>query len=120
MIKNIKIIEDAAHALGAKYKGKPIGSISDFTAFSFQAIKHLTTGDGGALCCKNENHYKAAKNNRWFGIDRENSQISKLGERKYDVKRVGYKYHMNDISASLGLAGLLEIKDVLKKRNSLF
>src|ERR1035437_1301322 len=69
----LKVIEDAAHAVGASYKGDSIGTISDFTAFSFQAIKHLTTGDGGALCCKETKDYLGAKHKRWFGIDRENS-----------------------------------------------
>ena len=55
---NISVIEDAAHALGATYNGEPIGSISRFTVFSFQAIKHLTTGDGGALCCIDEKDAK--------------------------------------------------------------
>jgi perosamine synthetase len=103
---NLYVIEDAAHALGATYKDKPIGSISDFTAFSFQAIKHLTTGDGGALCCKSKNHFNEARNRRWFGIDRENSHPSILGERVFDIKKVGFKYHMNDLSAALGLGNL--------------
>ena len=70
----IPIIEDAAHAMGAKYKNKPIGSISDFTTFSFQAIKHFTTGDGGMLSIKNRKLLNKAKRIRWFGINRENKQ----------------------------------------------
>ena len=116
---NLIVIEDAAHALGATYKGKPIGSISDFTCFSFQAIKHLTTGDGGALCCLNEKHYKEAKNKRWFGIDRDNSKSSILGEREYDIKELGFKYHMNDLAAALGLANLEDINMVLKRRREI-
>ena len=57
----IPLIEDAAHALGATYNGKPIGSISDFTMFSFQAIKHITTADGGMLCIKDKKLIKKAK-----------------------------------------------------------
>jgi perosamine synthetase len=102
----LAVIEDAAHALGAVYKGKPIGSISRFTVFSFQAIKHLTTGDGGALCCLRETDNRTAMIRRWFGIDRANSQASILGERIYDIDVVGYKYHMNDLAASLGLGNL--------------
>lgn len=113
---NLAVIEDAAHALGATYKGKPIGSISRYTAFSFQAIKHLTTGDGGALCCLNDNDKYQAKRRRWFDIDRENSTPDLLGERVYDAVSIGYKYHMNDIAAAIGL-GNLEIFDSILKRH---
>ena len=112
---DLTVIEDAAHALGATYKGKPIGSISDFTAFSFQAIKHLTTGDGGALCCIDENHYREARNRRWFGIDRENSKPGILGERVFDIVKTGFKYHMNDLAAALGLGNLEDFLERLKR-----
>lgn len=113
------IIEDAAHALGAIYKKKPIGSISDFTCFSFQSIKHLTTGDGGAICCLNNKYYKEARNKRWFGIDRENSELSILGERKYDIAELGYKYHLNDFAAALGLANLEDFDFILNRRREI-
>lgn len=110
------VIEDAAHALGATYKEKPIGSISQFTAFSFQAIKHLTTGDGGALACLNDHDAQKAFSLRWFGIDRANSQPSTLGERIYDITEVGYKYHMNDFAAALGLGNLEDFPERLLHR----
>ena len=68
---NIRVIEDAAHAFGAKRKDKRIGSFGDFVCFSFQAIKHITTGDGGALLCGNEDDFIRAKKLKWFGIDRD-------------------------------------------------
>jgi perosamine synthetase len=104
--RGIAVIEDAAHALGATYKGRPIGAISRFTAFSFQAIKHITTGDGGALCCRAEADEKDARIRRWFAIDRANAQPSILGERIYDADRAGYKYHLNDLGAAIGLGNL--------------
>jgi perosamine synthetase len=113
---NLMVIEDAAHAIGATYKGKPIGSISDFTCFSFQAIKHITTGDGGALCCINDNIARQGVVRRWFGIDRANAQPSILGERQYDIANVGYKYHLNDYAAALGLANLEGFEERLKQR----
>lgn len=116
---NLAVVEDAAHALGATYKGKPIGSVSRFTAFSFQAIKHLTTGDGGALCCLNKKDYKLAKNLRWFGIDRFGAKQSILGERIYDVDRVGYKYHMNNIAAAIGLGNIADIFKILERRRQI-
>jgi perosamine synthetase len=110
---NLIVIEDAAHAIGAKYKGKAIGTISDYTAFSFQAIKHLTTGDGGALCCLNNDNYYNAKRRRWFDIDRDNSSPSILGERVYNATNIGYKYHMNDIAAAIGIGNLNTLPKIL-------
>ncbi len=112
--KNLIVIEDAAHALGATYKNKIIGNISDYTCFSFQAIKHLTTGDGGAICVSDENNIINAKKKRWFGINRENLEMSFLGERTYNVTELGFKYHLNDYAAALGLANLLSIQKRLK------
>lgn len=112
----LAVIEDAAQALGARYKSKPIGSISRFTAFSFQAIKHLTTGDGGMLCCLNEEDYHAARIRRWFGIDRENAKPSILGEREYDISSVGYKYHLNNVGAAIGLGNLSDFQQRFARR----
>ncbi len=113
---NLVVIEDAAHAIGATYKNKPIGSISDFTCFSFQAIKHITTGDGGAVCVKDSDLAKEALVRRWFGINREQSTMSSLGERDYNIEKIGYKYHLNDYAAALGLANLTNFKERLSRR----
>ncbi|MBI3935239.1 MAG: DegT/DnrJ/EryC1/StrS family aminotransferase [Acidobacteria bacterium] len=113
---NLAVIEDAAHALGATYKGRPVGALSRFTAFSFQAIKHLTCGDGGALCCVDEADACTALVRRWFGIDRANSKPSILGEREYDIGAVGYKYHMNDLTAAVGLGNLDDFQTRLARR----
>lgn len=111
----LTVIEDAAHALGATYKNQPIGSLSDFTVFSFQAIKHLTTGDGGAVCCLTDENEKELARRRWFNIDRDHAKPSILGEREYNSDSIGYKYHLNDLSASLGLANLPDLKNNLEK-----
>ena len=100
------VVEDAAHSPGATYRGQAIGSISDYTCFSFQAIKHLTTGDGGALCARDPERAREVFRRRWFGIDRARSPVSELGERDYDLIDVGYKYHLSDYAAALGLANL--------------
>lgn len=112
---NIAVIEDAAHALGAKYKELSIGEVSDFTCFSFQAIKHVTTGDGGAICCNDSLHYMKALKLRWFGIDRANSKQTILGEREYDIDEMGFKYHLNDYGAALGLANLENFTERLQR-----
>lgn len=114
---NIPIIEDAAHALGATYKGKKIGEISAFTMFSFQAIKHMTTGDGGMLVVQDKNLVAKGERIRWFGIDRSNKQ---KGTWENDIWEVGYKYQMTDIGAALGLTALQEFDEVLTHRQRLF
>jgi perosamine synthetase len=115
----LTVIEDAAHALGATYKNRSIGSISRFTAFSFQAIKHLTTGDGGALCCVDTSDAQEGFNRRWFGIDRANSRASVLGERVYDISTLGYKYHMNDLAAAVGLGNIEDFAQRLARRQQI-
>ncbi len=114
---NIPVIEDAAHALGATYRGKPVGSLSDFTMFSFQAIKHITTGDGGMLVVRDRALAPKAERIRWFGIDRSNKQ---KGTWENDIWEVGYKYQMTDIAAALGLAALREFDQTLAHRQRLF
>lgn len=113
----IPVIEDAAHALGATYEGKPIGSVSPFTMFSFQAIKHITTGDGGMLVVHEDEIAKKGERIRWFGIDRSNKQ---KGTWENDIWEVGYKYQMTDISAAMGLAALEEFDETLAYRQKLF
>ena len=113
------VIEDAAHALGASYRGQAIGAISDYTCFSFQAIKHLTTGDGGALCALDPVKADDVFRRRWFGIDRAHSPISETGERQYDLTEVGFKYHLSDYAAALGLANLNGLQERMAYRRQL-
>jgi perosamine synthetase len=101
----VPLIQDNAHALGATYEGSPLSRFRGFSCYSFQAIKQLSTGDGGALVCDDWD-YERAKRLRWFGIDRENDKADETGERVYNLKEIGYKYHMNDYSAALGLGNL--------------
>ena len=114
---NIPVIEDAAHAIGATYNGKPIGSISDFTMFSFQAIKTITTGDGGMLVVRDKDLVAKGERVRWFGIDRSNKQ---KGTWENDIWEVGYKYQMTDIAAAMGLVGLKLFDKTLAYRQGLF
>jgi perosamine synthetase len=113
----LAVIEDAAHALGATYRGKPVGSIGPITCFSFQAIKHLTTGDGGLVCVSTSEDYEQAVRLRWFGIDRFKRKPSILGEPVWNVTELGYKYHMNDVAAAIGLGNLEDLDWILQRRH---
>jgi dTDP-4-amino-4,6-dideoxygalactose transaminase len=113
----IPVIEDAAHAVGASYRGRSVGCLSDFTAFSFQAIKHITTGDGGLLSMQDTQLLPKAKRLRWFGIDREGKQQATWDN---DIHEIGYKYQMTDISATMGLGALAEWDETAAQRRSLF
>ena len=110
---SLKTIEDAAHAFGAEFKEEKIGNHSDFVMFSLQAIKHMTTVDGGLLLCKNREDYNRGKLLRWYGIDRE--QKRKDFRCEEDVIEYGYKYHMNDIAATIGIEQLKYIDDIVEK-----
>lgn len=112
---NIKVIEDAAHAFGV---GDSIGGCiqSDFCCFSLQAIKLLTAGDGGILCCRSQNDYEKALRLRWFGMDKKNVVRNALGERATNVRELGYKYHLNDFAAALALGNLDNLATDLNKR----
>jgi len=114
---NLKVIEDAAHAFGATYKGNKVGSIADFTCFSLQAIKHVTTVDGGVLTTLKKEDYKRGKLLRWYGIDREAKVI---GDSRIDVDipEWGYKFHMNDVSATIGIVQMKHIAEILKKHRA--
>lgn len=103
---NIKVIEDCAHAYGSTYRDSVIGDCkySDYAMMSFQAIKHLTCVDGGALFTKSKEDYDRAKLLRWYGIDRESPRKEMRCEE--DIEEFGYKYHMNDVCATVGLANM--------------
>jgi dTDP-4-amino-4,6-dideoxygalactose transaminase len=114
----ISIIEDAAHAFGAyDWNGVKIGNNSaDYTMFSFQALKHLTTIDGGALSIRNEDDYKLAKLARWYGIDREGKH--KDSRHEEDIEVWGLKWHMNDINAIIGLEQLKYADNILNNHRA--
>lgn len=114
---NLKLISDAAHSLGTTYNDHYSAQEADFTIFSFQAIKTLTTGDGGLIAIKDASQVELAKKLRWFGIDRTAKQG---GIWENDIVDIGYKYQMNDISAGIGLAGLKTIGKTIEYRNKLF
>jgi perosamine synthetase len=112
----LKLIEDAAHALGATYRGQSIGQISDFTMFSFAAVKNITTGDGGMLILRDSSLLDKAKRLRNAGIDRKAKQA---GNWENDIFEIGYRYQMSNIAAAMGLAALDEFEELLAHRRAL-
>ena len=100
------VIEDCAHAFGSFFKGQPIGSHGNICTFSFQAIKHLTSVDGGALVLPHEHLYSRARLLRWYGINRETNKKDFRCEA--DIPEWGFKFHMNDVNASVGIENLKE------------
>jgi perosamine synthetase len=116
---NVKLILDAAHAFGAKYDDFPVHHFAHYTCYSFQAIKHFTTGDGGALICEDIDDHNRAKALKWFGLDRDRAKDEK-GEWKgqqwdVDITESGFKYNMNNMAAALGLSQVPHIDDILAK-----
>ena len=113
---DLKLIEDAAHALGATYRGQNIGQISDFTMFSFAAVKNITTGDGGMLIMRDASLLDKAQRLRSAGTDRKAKQA---GNWENDIFEIGYRYQTSDIAAAMGLAALDEFDDILAHRRGL-
>lgn len=105
---NLVVIEDAAHALGATYKDRKVGSIADMTMFSFHPVKHITTGEGGIITTNNKNYYEKLLQFRSHGITRNHDQLINKNEGPwyYEMQFLGYNYRMTDFQAALGLSQL--------------
>ncbi|MBJ7571665.1 DegT/DnrJ/EryC1/StrS family aminotransferase [Bacillus halotolerans] len=111
------LIEDAAHALGTRYKGKMIGTHGDAVCFSFYATKNITTGEGGALILKDEEAAERARLYGWHGITKNAwNRYGEKGSWRYDVLLPGFKYNMTDIQAALGLIQLKRAAEIQEKR----
>ena len=117
---NLIVIEDAAHALGATYKGKKIGSISDMTMFSFHPVKHITTGEGGIITTNNEQYYEKLLQFRAHGITRNTKLLENNdGPWYYDMQFLGFNYRMTDIQAALGISQMKKLDSFIKRRKEI-
>jgi dTDP-4-amino-4,6-dideoxygalactose transaminase len=118
--EDIRIIEDAAHAIGAEYQGRRIGSFGDTQVFSFHPNKNMTTGEGGAVATRDEVLAKQVALLRFHGIDRDAwNRFGKKGAQDYEVVTAGYKYNMMDLQAALGLHQLTELDGFIVQRTTL-
>lgn len=114
---HLRVIEDAAHAIGTEYKGKKIGSFGDTQVFSFHPNKNMTTGEGGALSSSNKAMQEFVPMARFHGINREAwNRFAKDGSQLYDVNMAGFKYNMMDIQAALGIHQLKALDGFIKNR----
>ena len=114
---NLNLIQDAAQSLGSKVGKKDITEFADFTIFSFQAIKHITSGDGGMLTFKNKKFLEKSRRIRWFGIDREKKQG---GTWENDIVEIGYKYQMTDVGARMLLDSMKDFSKIFAHRKKIF
>lgn len=114
----IRIIEDAAHAFGSVYSGKKVGSFGDITCFSFDSIKVMTCGEGGAIVTDDSNILDLIRQKRLLGIDRKTMHVKDWKQRSwmYDVKTRGYRYHMSNLNAAIGLAQIKKVDGFIEKR----
>ena len=117
--KNLTVIEDACHALGAKYKGKSVGSICDMTVFSFHPVKHITTGEGGMVCTDNGESAARMRRFRNHGIEGDARQRQAKGQWYYEMADLGYNYRLTDIACALGLSQLRKLDENLSRRRKI-
>jgi perosamine synthetase len=125
--KGLKVIEDCAHTSGSNYKGKNLGTWGDIGCYSFEEKKLMTTGDGGMMVTNQPELFKKVKAMRWVGIDKDNWKTSQAYTQAnkdamhwfYEVNVLGYKYNMNDLSASVGLGQLKRLPEMNARRSEI-
>jgi perosamine synthetase len=123
-LRSLKVIEDSAHAAGATYMGRKLGTWGDIGCFSFEEKKCMTTGDGGMICSDDHELLKPLRQARWIGINKDTwdrYEENEAGNPKanhwyYEISDLGYKYNMNDLMASIGLIQLEKLDRMNRKR----
>lgn len=118
---NLVVIQDAAHALGAEYKERKVGSLADMTEFSFHPVKHITTGEGGMITTNNRECYEKLKLFRTHGITRDKEFLLNKDEGSwyYEQLDLGYNYRITDIQCGLGISQLSKLDKFLKRRREI-
>ena len=117
---DLRVIEDAAHAVGTEYKGKRIGSLDSVSVFSFHPIKNITTGEGGMVCTRDEAFAEEISLMKFHGMSREAwKRYESSGTPNYDIMLPGFKYNMMDIQAALGIHQLRKLDAFIAKRSEI-
>lgn len=120
-IDEVKIIEDGAHALGAKYNGKKIGCLtySEMAMFSFHPVKHITTGEGGIIVTNDEEYYERLQLFRSHGITKNGLINESHGDWYYEMQELGFNYRITDIQCALGISQLYKLDSFVKARRNI-
>jgi UDP-4-amino-4,6-dideoxy-N-acetyl-beta-L-altrosamine transaminase len=117
--KKLLVIEDACHALGAEYRGRPVGGISHMTVFSFHPVKHITTGEGGMVTTNDPKLAGRLRRFRNHGIDNDARQRQAKGQWYYEMIDLGYNYRLTDIGCALGRSQLSRLDQNLARRREI-
>ncbi|MSU75819.1 MAG: UDP-4-amino-4,6-dideoxy-N-acetyl-beta-L-altrosamine transaminase [Candidatus Magasanikbacteria bacterium] len=115
---NLLVISDACQALGASYKGKKVGSLADFTVFSFHPVKSITTGEGGAVLTNDESDYKVMKSFVTHGISKQGLENPSPGDWYFEMQRLGQNYRLTDLQCALGLSQLKRLDSFIAARRA--
>ncbi|MEK9570184.1 MAG: aminotransferase class I/II-fold pyridoxal phosphate-dependent enzyme, partial [Paracoccaceae bacterium] len=115
----LPLIEDCAHSMGAKYDGKMIGNGAHFACFSFQCVKIVTCGDGGAVLTSDAESYDTLKRLSWYGVDRDQKKLTFFDSVPMFPEELGFKMNMNDITATMACVAMEELPHALKQRKEL-
>src|SRR5450755_2264760 len=113
------VIEDACHALGAEYSGRPVGSIADMTVFSFHPVKHITTGEGGMVATNDPRLAETLRRFRNHGISSDARQRQSAGQWHYEMVLLGFNYRLTDIACALGIMQLQKLESNLARRREI-
>jgi dTDP-4-amino-4,6-dideoxygalactose transaminase len=117
--RDLVLIDDACHALGAEYKGRKVGTLADMTILSFHPVKHVTTGEGGMVLAQDAALADRARRFRNHGIDTDQRQRAERGTFHYEMVELGYNYRLSDIACALGVSQLMKLPRWLDRRNAI-
>jgi perosamine synthetase len=116
---HLSMVSDACHALGASYRGRPVGSLADLNVFSFHPVKHITTGEGGIITTDNEEYAKRLRIFRNHGITSDHREREVQGSWFYEMVDLGYNYRITDFQCALGMSQLQKLPRWLARRQEI-